>query len=192
MVRSQALTLCNQKSSLWFRQSTLEKLADYCFGDGSEKYWDRSHQLRRSGARQSARQRCTSGLRLTFGCATPDLITSCMATFNRSYAETYKRPGRTENPCVGGSNPPLPIPSSPIRTAADGWQWFSKGFYPIELSLMTFSPVFFLALPVAASRSRPGKAVGVHFGVHFSPSLGLASAVPSSVPVALTSCPVNV
>ena len=36
-------------------------------GDGNYYQRDRSCQLRRSGARQSARQRCTSGLRLVFG-----------------------------------------------------------------------------------------------------------------------------
>ena len=38
------------------------------FGGGDEQYRNQSYQLRRSsGARQSARQTCTSGLRVVFG-----------------------------------------------------------------------------------------------------------------------------
>ena len=51
-----------------WRQGGSRVTAARCpFGDGNYSQRDRSCQLRRSGARQSARQRCTSGLRLVFG-----------------------------------------------------------------------------------------------------------------------------
>jgi hypothetical protein len=61
------------------------------------------------GAQQNAQQLCSSELLLRFGCASVSVISSFLTIINRLLTSTYKRESRTENPCVGGSTPPLPI-----------------------------------------------------------------------------------
>jgi hypothetical protein len=46
---------------------------------------------------------------LGFGCNSPSIISRYLTCINNFAANTYKTPDRTENPCVGGSTPPLPI-----------------------------------------------------------------------------------
>ncbi len=58
---------------------------------------------------QSACQTCTPELLLTFGWSSLDLISLLFAVINPYITSTYKSHIRTENPCVGGSNPLLPI-----------------------------------------------------------------------------------
>jgi len=64
------------------------------------------------GAQQNVQQLCSSELRLRFGHASVSVISSFLTIINHLLTSTYKRENRTENPCVGGSTPPLPIKNS--------------------------------------------------------------------------------
>ncbi len=57
---------------------------------------------------QNLQQRCTFGSLFALGRLSASIISLFFAVINRLLTSTYKRRVRTENPCVGGSNPPLP------------------------------------------------------------------------------------
>ena len=48
-------------------------------------------------------------LRLGYCHASVSILSLYLTVISRFATSTYKHPERTENPCVGGSNPPLPI-----------------------------------------------------------------------------------
>ena len=60
-------------------------------------------------ASQNASQACTFGTTLVLLWFTVRFISLYFAVINVFVTRTYKPQSRTENPCVGGSNPPLPI-----------------------------------------------------------------------------------
>ena len=66
-----------------------------------------------SPVHQNVHQTCTFGALLVFCCSSVNLISLYFAVINALVTSTYNRETRTENPCVGGSSPPLPITSEP-------------------------------------------------------------------------------
>jgi len=46
---------------------------------------------------------------LGYGCASVSIISPYLTSINRLFTNTYERDNGTENPCIGGSSPPLPI-----------------------------------------------------------------------------------
>ena len=60
-------------------------------------------------AYQNAYQACTFGATLVLRWSTISFISLYSTIINPYATRTYKRQIRTENPCVGGSNPLLPI-----------------------------------------------------------------------------------
>jgi hypothetical protein len=63
-------------------------------------------------AYQNAYHACTFGPTLVLRWSTISFISLYSAIINPYATRTYKRQIRTENPCVGGSIPPLPICNS--------------------------------------------------------------------------------
>jgi hypothetical protein len=70
---------------------------------------DRSCRAEGLSARQSARQTCTPGARLALIWFSASVISLYFKSTSHLFRNTYKARLRTENPCVGGSIPPLPI-----------------------------------------------------------------------------------
>jgi len=69
----------------------------------------------KQGAQQNAQQRPSVGLRSRFGYAAVSVISLYSSVINCLVTITYKGQLRTENPCVGGSNPLLTIQKPRFR-----------------------------------------------------------------------------
>ncbi len=93
----------------------------------------------KQGAQQNAQQRPSVGLRPRFGYAAVSVISLYFAIINHLLTDTYNEQARTENPCVGGSNPLLTI----SKYFAGSRLWQSAFFVsPLEGPAYQNMPIF--------------------------------------------------
>ena len=104
--------------------------------------WLSFHILLNAGVWQNVWQANMVGLLSGFTWASVGIISLYFTSINAYGTITYETLGRTENPCVGGSNPPLPIFISPCRLNT------YKGFLFWPFQLFSCRITFFITFNV--------------------------------------------